>query len=81
MHADRLLKIRMSDFMSLRVAGQVAEITTVNLAVVLLGLCHCWCTCCELTEIDPVRYRRHEIAPCCVHFMIAVGLSIFIDVI
>ena len=81
MHADLLLKIRMSILMSLRVAGQAAEITTVNLAVVLLGLCHCWCTCCELTEIDPVRFRRYEIAPSFVHFMIAVGLSILIDVI
>ena len=81
MHADLQLKIRMSCFMLLRVAGQAAEFTTVNLAVVLLGRCHCWCTCCELTEIDPVRIRRYEIAPSRVHFMIAAGLSILIDVV
>jgi hypothetical protein len=63
------------------VACSGAIIAAVDLAVVLLRFAHCAMTTTELAEIDAILRGGHVRASSRVNLMIAVGLSILVDIV
>lgn len=58
-----------------------AVVATVDLVVVLLGFLHGWAATSEVTEIDSVVAVGHVRAARRVYLVVAVGLSVLVDVV